>query len=527
MKPARLAVRPLALWMGIGLLFALAYSQDPLYSSNQNQYFLHGLARAGVGHLNQDWLANTRDPTPVFSSLVQATYTWIGPWATYLEYGLLLGLYVWALYSLTAPALGPSPSRFQRLWLIAGLTLIHSTALRFVLAGLPAGDGGYLLEGGVAGQRLLGPVFEPSAFGALLVVSMALFLRGHPHWAGATAAAAATVHPTYLLTAGALVLGYLLVLALEDHQPGRAASAGGLALVAVAPILVHTLQVLGGSSPQTSAEAAAVLVQFRIPHHALPVDWLDAAAAIKLGVILAALALIRHRRLFWPLTIPAAAGAILTLIQLAVDSDRLALIFPWRVTTLLVPVSVAWLLALGLAWIGRRLGGRSRLLKWGAFMAWPVMTALAVIGVAAFGLRFARQMSDPSRPLFDQVKGMAAPDQVYLIPPGLEQFRLATGQPAYVDFKAIPYQPGEVLVWYDRVRLAQFFYRDDPADVACQLLDRAAASGVTHVVLEPAQIKAHCPQLAPVWQGDAYAIFRLGNGARDRAGSADVTIAGP
>ena len=39
------------------ILFALAYTQAPLYYSNQNQYLLHGLATAGYGHLDGDWLA--------------------------------------------------------------------------------------------------------------------------------------------------------------------------------------------------------------------------------------------------------------------------------------------------------------------------------------------------------------------------------------------------------------------------------------------------------------------------------------
>ncbi|MCK4727086.1 MAG: hypothetical protein KAT29_14840, partial [Anaerolineales bacterium] len=52
-------------------VFTLVYAQSPLFTSNQNQYFLHGLANAGYGLLNEDWLANTLDPTPVFSLLVE------------------------------------------------------------------------------------------------------------------------------------------------------------------------------------------------------------------------------------------------------------------------------------------------------------------------------------------------------------------------------------------------------------------------------------------------------------------------
>src|SRR6185312_7384411 len=54
--------------------FALAHTQSPLFFSNQNQYLLHGLAQADYGHLDRDWLANTKDPTPAFSFLVKVLY---------------------------------------------------------------------------------------------------------------------------------------------------------------------------------------------------------------------------------------------------------------------------------------------------------------------------------------------------------------------------------------------------------------------------------------------------------------------
>ena len=59
-------------------VFGVSYTQAPLYYSNQNQYFLHGLAAAGLGDLHQDWLANTKDPTPVFSWIVEfPMFAWV------------------------------------------------------------------------------------------------------------------------------------------------------------------------------------------------------------------------------------------------------------------------------------------------------------------------------------------------------------------------------------------------------------------------------------------------------------------
>ncbi|MGA9193077.1 MAG: hypothetical protein WBZ24_15210, partial [Anaerolineales bacterium] len=175
MRSGRSVPNRLAFWAAVGALFALAYSQSPLYTSNQNQYFLHGLASAGYGHLSQDWLANTLDPTPVFSWLVQATYASVGARFFYIEYGLLLGVTFWGLYAIGGSLLPGKTTRSQQLVLLLFLTGLFSEALRFPLSHMSWADGGYLLEGGVAGQRLLGPVFEPSVFGGLLVVSVALF----------------------------------------------------------------------------------------------------------------------------------------------------------------------------------------------------------------------------------------------------------------------------------------------------------------------------------------------------------------
>src|SRR5579862_5969155 len=97
--PSSFRLSPLSFIL-VGAVFAAAYCQAPLYYSNQNQYFLHGLANAGVGLLSEDWLANTLDPTPVFSALVTGTVRLLHPAAFYLFYALLLGAYAAALLGL-------------------------------------------------------------------------------------------------------------------------------------------------------------------------------------------------------------------------------------------------------------------------------------------------------------------------------------------------------------------------------------------------------------------------------------------
>src|SRR6476620_3752090 len=81
----------------VAAVFALAHAQAPLYYSNQNQYFLHGLAQGGRGFLDEDWLARTADPTPAFSALVAFTYRYLHESFFYIYYLLILGIYLHAL----------------------------------------------------------------------------------------------------------------------------------------------------------------------------------------------------------------------------------------------------------------------------------------------------------------------------------------------------------------------------------------------------------------------------------------------
>src|SRR5262245_61620246 len=78
-------------------IFAFSFPQWPLYSSNQNTYMVHGLANAGVGFLNVDWLVHTTDPFPVFSALVSLTAHLFGEKAFYFFFMLILAIYGYSI----------------------------------------------------------------------------------------------------------------------------------------------------------------------------------------------------------------------------------------------------------------------------------------------------------------------------------------------------------------------------------------------------------------------------------------------
>ena len=88
----------------------------------------------------------------------------------------------------------------------------------------------------------------------------------------------------------------------------------------------------------------------------------------------------------------------------------------------------------------------------------------------------------------------------------MQDFRLATGAPIYIDFKSIPYKDTDVLEWYRRHRLTGKFYQTNDCDLLAEL---AFEDGITHLVLahgDPAQV---CPNLSEVYLDDSYGVFEI------------------
>jgi len=484
-------------------LFAIAYNQSPLYSSNQNQYFLHGYAQAGYGILSEDWLSNTADPTPVFSFLVAVTIRLFqNENLFFVYYALLMGLYFLSLFGIVEQVFSIRSSRMTVHIYIVVIILLHSTVLRYLLLRLFGGEWPYIFEGGVAGQRLLGPVFQPSSFGVFLLLSIYLYLKDNKNLAVLSAVLAATFHPTYLLSVAALTLAYQIDTFRGQKKIWPVVRLGVLALSAVAPILIYTLINFWGGLPKIDTPARDILVNVRIPLHTIFSAWFNATVLVKLAFLGAGLFLVRRQRLFGLLLVPLSLSIGLTIVQIISKNNVLALIFPWRLSTWLVPVSVGLIVAGFLkAAVPKVPASLERILR---------TTGLVLIGLAvATGLTRTYLEGVESAGLsYRSVEAYVAlhrqPGQKYLTPSKLYDFRLEAGVPIYVDFLSIPYQSVDVVEWYRRFLLASRFYRRP----TCDRLYEFSRERVTHVIL-PVDLSVGCPRLHEIYEDNAYRLYQL------------------
>ncbi|MGQ0549331.1 MAG: DUF6798 domain-containing protein [Armatimonadota bacterium] len=497
----------LALALATGITYAIA----PLYTSNQNQYFLHGLARAGVGLLRDDWLAQTADPTPLFTTLVAVTQHSLHPGLFYAYHFVLAGVYVISVIGITRHVLGPGTTRGGLVAYLALLLGMHSALLSRVSLDMIGLDLRTVLTSGVAGQQILGDYLQPSAFGVLLAVSVLLFIRERPPLAAVAAAAAAAVHPTYLLPAGLLVCGYIAVTYRERRNLRAVVLIGLAALLPVVPILVYVLRTFRPTSPEALAVAQNVLMYVRLPHHLLFDRWLNLSALLQIGIVAAGLYAVRRTpRLFSILLWCALVSAALTVAQAVSRSATLALLFPWRLSVLLVPICSSVLAARAVGWVRERLMNspeRDRTLTWAGT---GVVMLLLLAGAAVTAADTRGHAGDPGVPVMDFVREHKARGDLYLVPISMERFRLHAQAPIFVDRKSIPYRDVELAEWHERYLLGRHLHQINDADLACQALGQLPTRyEITHVVLRRGLYDGRCRLVQALYDGGEYGVYRL------------------
>jgi hypothetical protein len=490
------------------LIFTIVYAQSPLYTSNQNQYFLHGFANAGIGNLGEDWLANTLDPTPIFSLLVEYTLrVFMSEVLFYIYFACLLGIYLYSVFGIIDLQLNLRGSRIKTIAFFSIFLLLHAAATRYSLSTIINPDWAYLFEGGVANQRLLGTVLQPSIFGVLLVLSIYQFLQGQAIIAIFTLALSATLHPTYLLTAAILTVTYMGITYQEERKFAKSLGIGLFALILVLPILIYTYFTFAATTPEASTRARELLVNFRIPHHAVISQWWNFSVLLDIIFIAIALYLTRYTKLFTILLTCTVVGILITFAQLSTQNNALALIFPWRISVILVPLSTSIIAAYLISTIIDRFASRWTWLNPSIqAMSILLIALLFIAGVSRMLIDFSTKYSLNDQEMLSFIKNNKTSGDVYLVPTKMQDFRLVTSAPIYIDFKSIPYRDKDVLEWYRRQRLAGKFYRTQDCDLLREL---SIEDGVTHLVLEKNINDPSCSFLDEIYRDDHYKVFAI------------------
>jgi hypothetical protein len=449
-------LRSRALPMVVAILVAAGHELAAPVFGNQNQYLAHV---EGIGP-EGDWFVDTRDPYPFFTAVVSAVFHLGGDGGLRLL-ALVFTLAALAGVYLLASLLGPPGSR-----------AVPTLAMAFVGATLvvvPPGVlpfSGQLMSAfqGVADQYVLSQpgYVQPSVAGTLLLLAAPLWLRrlsgdGGGPWglvaAWSLTAVACMLHPTYMVVVLVGLGAAWVVDAVGGLWRRRLPAYAALGLTIVAASVLVNPAVLDLAATEDSDSVLSRFAFERIGHHTLWWSWPPVDVWRLLLVVAAAVLVTRlprggwsqHRWLSrWMLV----CLGVIVVSAVVVDLSRwttLALLFPWRVSVVLVPVAATVVAT----WLASRLRSAAQA---GSALPWrPCLVAGAAV-LAAVGLGGTAGMESPA--VTNEPTALVravSPSGTGLIPLHLENVRLNAGVSVYVDWKSPPYAADELAEWWRRV----------------------------------------------------------------------------
>jgi hypothetical protein len=479
----------------LSVLFLINLAPSPYYIGNQNLYLLSGLAKGGYGELARDPLISATLPFPAFDAIVEWTQLAVGDYAFHVFVGvylLLAAAYLCAVYIILC---GVAPGYLKPpfgLYILAAWILLHASYLR---AFLPEADRlRRVFTNGFAAQQMLGGYLQPSDFAVLLFFSLAIFLIGRYRISYAVAALSGILYPPVLVHAGILIAA-CTAYRLYAREPLRPILVDCMIALALAlPIVIHTYLQFLPETAANQATATGFLVNERFPHHARIETWFGTSDILRLLLLGAGILASRFldRRLYLVMLWVTAAVLVFSAVAVISGRESLMLLFPWRTSVLLIPLSTLCLLITGAKAIERSrmapaLRGRNARLA-------CLCLLLAGVPAAAAGewAIYYRQQpsffeySDPDfRQMAETVKSERGRNAFFLFAPdNFESFRLATGMPAYVDKKSHPFQSEEVLAWIEKFRLARRLFSGTSETCPEADFRNVIAAGVNRVIID-------------------------------------------
>jgi hypothetical protein len=477
---------------------------EVLYQGNQNTKFLHGLAAGGRGYLNEDWLANTRDPLPVFSLLVRVTYQYLDEMLFYLFQLVLIGVY---LYSLIGIADHFYNLRRKKLLFFIFVSIYLLSYSIYWPGSIPE-----TLYYGVAGQDFGFYIFLPNAFLALLFLSILQYLNKKPFRAVASITIACYFHSGYLVVGASLVAAYLILEYFENKDLKRSIRLGAIALLLVLPVVIYSTLLNQNTTSEQVSQATSIVVNQVIPQHTLVTQWWNDSAFYKILIILAAMLVSRRIRLLPIFAIALILIAFPAIILFIRPSNKIAFMQLWRVSTLAVPLASTILLA---SVVNYFYTAEEQVLSKGKALVVVILLVLMIMPIAhgfdAQITKIEREYKQSELALMDEVALTAGKGQIYLIPPRetlLLSFRIQTGIPIFVDEKSHPYNAVEILEWQRRIELADEFYLSEGQESCTILTDLVAEYGITHVV-RPREMDISCQQVQIIHENKNYIVYQI------------------
>jgi len=304
----------------------------------------------------------------------------------------------------------------------------------------------------------------------------------------------------------------LIALAFASHEIWRekstktAISILGTFILLTIPALAWNYLVFKPENQESLDLSREILINFRMPHHALISHWFGTETVIKIALSLLAIYMSRKNVYGYILFSLLVMTIALTFIQFISGNSTLAMVFPWRVSVVIMPIVLAVLLGSFIRLIPTKPLPLIAKIPRYSHIVLLIITFIALSGMSYTYVKLQNYTKQPHYQAMRYVVENLESHNLYLIPPSLDNFRLATGAPIFVDKKTHPYKATEVIDWYYRYMLAKEIFSREGTD-NCELLQNTIETNdITHVLVPTDSPMSDCKIGDVAYAGATYNI---------------------
>jgi len=465
------------------LLFVLTVQQFDLFKGNI-LYLIHAIKELDENNLQNDWIANQTDHLPLFTFLNYLLIKIFSKKIIFIIHSILLGICCFSIF-LICRSLFPKLKdiNLSIIWFALFILVFHE----------------HSFFSGVAGHDVINEGYQPASYGVLFFLGIYFFLINKNFLCILFICLAASFHPTYILHSGFIFLAIIFYYFYENKY-FDCFKLSFLYAILILPIFIFIFYNFVLIDKNIVIVGQKILLN-RIPHHANIHYWLSYKDILFILIYLFSLYLIRNNRKFlFFFSIFGFFPILLSFIQFFLNINSLALVFPWRSSVVIAPISSMIILSFFLEKIKIKEKTLNLLSK--TFF-------IIIFCFFSFKSHYLKNENLNFKDKLDLSQKIKDSDRIerILIPITLEDLRMNIGIPIFIDWKHAPLKFDEVIYWNERIQLASNFYNYDKfIEKKRGLKEIQKIEKISHILINKNKVNFNCENLI---DDKIYSLFRV------------------
>lgn len=450
----------LALFLTILFLFTI--SLQSLFKEN-HVLLIYALKNfEAFKNLNNDFVTEFTNHVPIYTGITFFLSKYFSLKSLYLLHYTLFFICTFAIFKI-----------FDKIFKFKNFEIIIWFTLYFILFH----ENSYFT--GVAGQSVINQTLQPSSFGIFFFVSIAFYLNSYFVISILSLCVAVYFHPTYLIHSIFFISGYLIFFLRDENYKGFL-KLSIIYILLIMPVIFFLYKNFVIDENQINELAQKILVEKRIPHHANITHWFSYKDLISIFILFSGLFLIRKNQfIFIPIFTVTILAISITLIQYFSNNYFIALLFPWRSSVFLMPLTSLIILSFFI----KKIKLNKNILNQSSLVLFIFIFSALIIKNIFIEEKYNKILKNKKN-LFEFINNTKGIN-LLVAPTYLEDIRLNSSVPIFVNWKFHAFKNDEIIEWYERIKIVNQFYGAKNKDDQYTMLNEInSIQNTSHILVD-------------------------------------------